>query len=282
MPKNKFDVLIDGLLFPESPRWRNNSLWLSEKRAGRVLQLAINGSVIQTIQIEGEPGGLGWLPDSSLICVSMQSRSLMRINRQGVISSYVDLSSLTTFRCNDMVIDKRGRAYVGDFGYDMSSGHAPSPGVLVLVPLGGEAPRIVADQLHFPNGCAITPDGETLIVAESAANRLSAFTIDHNGDLTDRQIFADLGTAVPDGICLDDEGAVWLADPIGNAVIRVAKGGNVLERIPTSQGAFACELGGHDGRTLFVCTYDAKESTSATPASVGRLEATVVSVPRAM
>lgn len=125
-----------GFFSPRAPLAQQFAMAF-RKRAGRVLQLAINGSVIQTIQIEGEPGGLGWLPDSSLICVSMQSRSLVRISRQGVIGRYVDLSSLTTFRCNDMVIDKRGNAYVGDFGYDMSSGHAPSPGVLVLVPLGG-------------------------------------------------------------------------------------------------------------------------------------------------
>jgi sugar lactone lactonase YvrE len=275
MAEPHLDVLLDGLLFPESPRWHDGRLWLSEKRAGRVLAVGLDGSVETVVHVDGEPGGLGWLPDGSLLVVSMAHRSVVRLVAGGALHTEADLSALTTFRCNDMVVGPTGHAYVGDFGYDLLGGAAPAPGVLVVVPPGGE-PRIAADDLHFPNGCVITPDGATLIVAESAANRLTAFTVSDDGGLGDRRVFADLGPIVPDGICLDADGAVWIADPLGNAVVRVADGGKLLERIATDQGAFACELGGDDGRTLFVCTYDAAASASPTPTPVGRVEMMIV------
>jgi sugar lactone lactonase YvrE len=139
---------------------------------------------------------------------------------------------------------------------------------------------VAATDVHFPNCCAITP-GRELIVAESAANRLTAFRIADDGSLTDRRLFAELAGHVPDGICLDADGAVWIADPLHNAVVRVADGGEVLDRRTTDQGAFACELGGDDGCTLFVCTYDAVASASPEAKPVGRIEATRVEVPRA-
>jgi sugar lactone lactonase YvrE len=274
------EVLLDGLAFPESPRWHDGRLWLSEKRAGRVLAAGLDGSHETVVHVDGEPGGLGWLPDGSLLVVAMATRSVVRIDAAGKLETVADLSAITTCRCNDMVVDGSGNAYVGDFGYDLLGGAPPEPGVLVVVPPDGP-PHIVARDLHFPNGCVITPDGATLVVAESAANRLTAFSVTPDGGLTDRRVFADLGTTVPDGICLDASGAVWVADPLGNAVVRVVEGGEVLERIATEQGAFACELGGPDGRTLFVCTYDAAASASATPKPVGRVEITSVDVPRA-
>jgi sugar lactone lactonase YvrE len=192
---------------------------------------------------------------------------------------YADLSSITTCKCNDMIVDAHGNAYVGDFGYDLPAGAPPTPGVLALARPNGSA-TIVATDIHFPNGCAITPDGE-LIVAESAANRLTAFRIEDDGALTGRRTFADLDGAVADGICLDADGAVWIADPLHNAVLRVADGGEVLDRRDTGQGAFACELGGDDGDTLFVCTYDAAASASPIPRPLGRVLVTHVEVPRA-
>jgi sugar lactone lactonase YvrE len=277
---DRFTTLVDGLLFPESPRWHDGRLWLSEKRAGRVLAVTPGPTVEVTAvaRIDGEPGGLGWRPDGTMLVVSMRRRRVVAVDADGAVETVADLGHITTGRCNDMIVDRTGVAYVGDFGYDLPGGDPPRPGVLVLVPVAGP-PRVVADDLHFPNGSVVSPDGATLVVAESAANRLTAFAVRGDGGLTDRRVFADLGSVVPDGIALDAEGAIWVADPLGNAVVRVAEGGVVLERLPTGQGAFACALGGTDGRTLFVCTYDAVASSSPDPTAVGRVEAATVDVP---
>jgi sugar lactone lactonase YvrE len=274
-----FEVICRDLTFPESPRWHEGELFLAEKRAGRVLAIAADGSMRTVAEIEGEPGGLGWTPDGDLLVVAMARRRVVRVDGVGQQHLYADLSSITTCKCNDMIVDAHGNAYVGDFGYDLPAGAPPAPGVLALARPNGSA-TIVATDIHFPNGCAITPDGE-LIVAESATNRLTAFRIEDDGSLTGRRTFADLDGAVPDGICLDAAGAVWIADPLHNAVLRVADGGEVLDRRETGQGAFACELGGDDGHTLFVCTYDAAASASPIPRPVGRVLVTHVEVPRA-
>jgi sugar lactone lactonase YvrE len=273
-----FEVFCRDLAFPESPRWREGQLYLAEKRAGRVLAIGADGSKRTVAEIEGEPGGLGWTPDGDLLVVAMARRRVVRVDGVGRQHLYADLSSITTCKCNDMIVDANGNAYVGDFGYDLPAGAPPAPGVLALARPNGSA-TIVATDIHFPNGCAITLDGE-LIVAESAANRLTAFRIEDDGALTGRRTFADLDGAVPDGICLDADGAVWIADPLHNAVLRVADGGEVLDRRETGQGAFACELGGDDGHTLFVCTYDAAASASPIPRPVGRVLMTHVEVPR--
>ncbi|HZI45640.1 MAG TPA: SMP-30/gluconolactonase/LRE family protein [Ilumatobacter sp.] len=274
-----FEVVAAGLAFPESPRWHAGQLFLSEKRAGRVLTMGSDGSINTVAHVDGEPGGLGWTPDDDLLVVAMAKRTVVRVDADGEQHVAADLSAVTTCKCNDMVVDAVGNAYVGDFGYDLLGGAPPAPGVLALARPDGTS-AVVATDLHFPNGCAITPGGE-LIVAESAANRLTAFRIEADGSLTGRRLFADLGGHVPDGICLDAEGAVWIADPLHNTVVRVADGGEVLERRATEQGAFACELGGDDGCTLFVCTYDAVASASPEPKPVGRLEVARVEVPRA-
>lgn len=281
MSDQGLDVLLDGLLFPEAPRWRDGLLWLSEKRAGQVLAVDPAAGQVAAIPVSGEPGGIGWTPGGAMLVVSMATRTVVRLDTDGNASLHADVAALTTYRCNDMVVDRRGNAYVGDFGYDMAAREPAAPGVLVLAPASGGAPRIVARDLEFPNGAVVTADQTTLIVAESAANRLSAFDIDDDGSLSRRRVWADLGSIVPDGICLDAEGAVWVADPLGNQVVRIGEGGVVLERISTGQGAFACELGGDDGRTLFICTYDAAASASPNPTPVGRLETVRVEVPSA-
>ena len=276
---SQFEVVAGGLAFPESPRWHAGHLYLSEKRAGRVLRVDGDGTVSTVAEVAGEPGGLGWTPDGDMLVVAMARRSVVRIAADGAQHLVADLSAITTCKCNDMIVDSNGNAYVGDFGYDLLHGAPPAPGVLALARPDGSS-QIVATDIHFPNGCAITPDRE-LIVAESAANRLTAFRIADDGTLTDRRLFADLGADVPDGICLDADGAVWIADPLHNAVVRIADGGEVLDRRTTEQGAFACELGGDDGCTLFVCTYDAAASASPEPQPVGKVEVTRVEVPRA-
>jgi sugar lactone lactonase YvrE len=275
---SEFEVVAAGLAFPESPRWHAGQLFLSEKRAGRVLAVAGDGTVSAIAEVAGEPGGLGWTPTGEMLVVAMARRAVVRIDAEGAQQVVADLSAITTCKCNDMIVDENGNAYVGDFGYDLLHGAPPAPGVLALARPDGTS-EVVATDIHFPNGCVITPDRE-LIVAESAANRLTAFRIDDDGSLTDRRVFAELGAHVPDGIALDAEGAVWIADPLHNAVVRVADGGEVLDRRGTSQGAFACELGGDDGCTLFVCTYDAAASASPEPKPLGTLETTRVEVPR--
>lgn len=256
---------MEGLRFPESPRWHEGVLWLAEKRGGRVLRVT-NGTVDTVAEVPGGPGGIGWLPTGEMLVVSMADCRLLRVDGgHGV--EVADLSHLTVGKCNDMVVDQRGRAYVGDFGYDLAAGDPPAPASLVLVTPAGDVSR-VAGELHFPNGAVVTPGGETLIVAESAANRLTAFQVDVDGSLSGRRVWADLGSVVPDGIDLDPEGAVWVADPIAGEVVRVAEGGEVLDRRDTGDGAFACAVGG-DG--LFVCTYTEEASMDPTGPPVGRV-----------
>ena len=229
----------------------------------------------------GEPGGLGWDPEGRLLVVSMGDQRILRLEGHGLLKEFAHLSELVRGKCNDMVVDQRGRAYVGDFGYDLLSGEDPAPGHLVMVDLEGSA-RLVADDLDFPNGVVIHEERRLLIVAESAAGRLTAFTVDDDGGLRDRRMFAELGSGVPDGICLDAEGAVWYADPLNCEVVRVEEGGRVLQKLSTGQeGAFACVLGGQDGRNLYVCTYTESASVDPSAPRVGSILLAKVDVPTA-
>jgi len=272
--------LIEGLRFPESPRWGEGCLWFSEKRAKRIVCVD-NGTIINTLDVPGEPGGLGWDPEGRLLVVSMGDQRILRLEGHGLLKEFAHLSELVRGKCNDMVVDQRGRAYVGDFGYDLLSGEDPAPGHLVMVDLEGSA-RLVADDLDFPNGVVIHEERRLLIVAESAAGRLTAFTVDDDGGLRDRRMFAELGSGVPDGICLDAEGAVWYADPLNCEVVRVEEGGRVLQKLSTGQeGAFACVLGGQDGRNLYVCTYTESASVDPSAPRVGSILLAKVDVPTA-
>jgi sugar lactone lactonase YvrE len=271
--------VLSGLRFPESPRWHEGRLWLSEKRAERVVRIDPDGPTA-VVDVTADPGGLGWSPAGDMLVVSMGDRRLLR-HRGGELAEVADLAGLTRGKCNDMVVDALGRAYVGDFGYDLARGEEPAGGHIVLVDESGAA-RVVADDLGFPNGSVVTADGGRLIVAESSAGRLTVFDIADDGSLHGRRVFADLGRGVADGICLDVEGAVWYADPLGCEVVRIAEGGRVLQQISTgAEGAFACVLGGDDGRTLFVCTYSEAASMDASGPPVGRVVAARVEVPSA-
>ena len=274
-----FDEVLGGLRFPESPRWHGGRLWFSEKRARRVVRLD-DGGPASVVEVPGGPGGLGWTPERDMLVVSMGDRRLLR-HREGEVTEVADLRRLTRGNCNDMVVDRLGRAYVGDFGYDLVGGEQPAGGHLVLVHPNGSA-RVVAEGLGFPNGSVITADGRQLIVAESSASRLTAYEIDDEGALFGRRLYADLGANVADGICLDSAGAVWIADPLHCEVVRVADGGRVLERMSTgTEGAFACVLGGDDGRTLFVCMYSEAASMDPSGPPAGRIVAARVEVPSA-
>ena len=199
-----------------------------------------------------QPSGLGWLPDGRLLVVSMLDRVLMRQEHDGTLVRVADLAPITGGHCNDMVVDAQGRAYVGNFGFELFvEPLVRRPTGLVLVTPDGSV-RVVADGLEFPNGAVITPDGGTLILAETFARRLTAFRIAADGTLHDRRLWADLGKAAPDGICLDAEGAVWVASPRTSEFVRVREGGEVLARIASDRQAIACVLGGADGRRLFM------------------------------
>jgi sugar lactone lactonase YvrE len=261
-------TLVEGFSFLESPRWHDGRLWLSDFFTQRVVAVTPDGAVTEMAEVPHQPSGLGWLPDGRLLVVSMRDRRLLRQEADGELAVHADLSGLGAGLLNDMVVDDAGRAYVGSFGFDVHGGADVTLSQLVLVHPDGTA-ELAGEPLSFPNGMVITPDGATLIVAESFGNRLSALPIGDGGRLGPRRTFAEFGpfpgegpadavmgmlTFGPDGMCLDAEGAVWVTDALGHKVVRVADGGEVLEEIATApDGVFACMLGGPDGRTLYLC-----------------------------
>jgi len=275
----KMKVLLEGLTFPEAPRWRDGRLWFSDFYSHRVLAVDLAGHAETIAEVPSRPSGLGWRPDGTMLIVSMLDRRVLeRVG--GALRVAADLRELVGGPCNDMVVDRVGRAYVGNFGFDRHAGEAPRTTCIVRVEPDGRVTR-AADELMFPNGMVIAPDGKTLVVAETYANRLTAFDVAADGSLTKRRVFAELGSCFPDGICLDAEGAIWVADARGHEVWRILDGGRVERRIALGERiAFACMLGGPDRRTLFLCT-----STGSGPAMGekrdGKIETVPVDVPGA-
>lgn len=269
-------VLLDHLAFPEGPRWHDGKLFFSDMHAHKVMTVDLEGKTETIAEVPNRPSGLGWLPDGRMLVVSMTDRRLMRLEG-GTLKLHADLSKLASFDCNDMVVDAKGRAYVGNFGYDLHTNAPQKPAELVMVTPDGKA-SVVANDLQFPNGTVISADGKTLIVGESMGRRLTAFDIKPDGSLANRRLWAEIAPALPDGIALDAEGAIWVSSPFTNETIRVLEGGKVTERIKTSQMSIACALGGKDRKTLFVLTAPTTdpEKCQANPAS--RIEITQVEV----
>jgi sugar lactone lactonase YvrE len=272
----KTQILLDGLLFLEGPRWHEGKLWFSDMHAHWVMNVDMKGNAQKVVEVPGQPSGLGWLPDGRLLIVSMTDRRLLRWDGKNLVEA-ADLSRLASFHCNDMVVDVRGNAYVGNFGSDWV-GRTPAPANIIMVKPDGAA-RIVADKMEFPNGSVITPDGRTFIVAETFGRRLTAFDIDRDGSLFNRRVWADVNPAMPDGICLDAENAIWIANTSGNEVIRIAEGGKVLDRIKFAQSAYACALGGKDNKTLFVLTAKSSVPEAVKSKPTARIEYVGVPVP---
>ena len=239
--------------------------------AKKVMTVDLKGNTETIIKMENSPSGLGWLPDGTLLIVSMEDERLLRLSPDG-LKELADLSSLASYRCNDMVVDKKGGAYVGNFGYDYQNEQF-KPAEIILVTPEGDA-QIVADNLTFPNGTVITPDDKTLIVAETFGNKLTAFDILDNGLLERRRVWANLGSMFPDGICLDVEGGIWVASPSSGKVFRVLEGGKITHEVKVSTQAFACMLGGLDRCSLFVATSTADQLE-------GRIEKVKVEIPGA-
>lgn len=262
----EFTTLISGLSFTECPRWRDGRLYVSDFYTQRVLAIAMDSTPETVAHVPQQPSGLGFLPDGRLLIVSMRDRKVLRREADGSLVEHADLSALASWHCNDMLVDHDGRAWVGNFGFDLNGAQTCNTVLMCVDPDG--AVRVVADDLGFPNGTVLTPDGRTLIVAESLMNRLTAFTVS-GGTLSERRTWAKFGEpptstnvgealaqldVAPDGICLDAEGAVWVADATHSRLLRVAEGGRILEELKTGGvGVFACMLGGEDGRTLFAC-----------------------------
>ena len=273
-------MLLGGLGFAEGPRWHDGRLWFSDMGAARVMAVDPDGRAEVVLEVPTRPSGLGWLPDGRLLVVSMRDRRVLRLEPDGEVVVHADLADLASFDCNDMVVDGLGRAYVGNAGFDLSARPLEVRAAeVVLVTPDGEA-RVVDDEVVFPNGSVVTPDGSTLVVAETFGQCLTAFTIAEDGSLTDRRTFASLRGTSPDGICLDAEGAVWVADANGSACLRVREGGEVVDRVDTGRGCFACMLGGADRRTLFLMTAEGFEG-AAIRRRTAAIEVVEVEVPGA-
>ncbi|MGE0298279.1 SMP-30/gluconolactonase/LRE family protein [Pseudonocardia sp.] len=262
-------VVLEGMSFLEGPRWRDGRLWLSDFYTHRVVSLREDGSDLRVeAEVEGQPSGLGWLPDGRLLVTSMRDRRVLRREPDGTLAVHAELGGHAGGHANDLVVDAHGRTYVGNFGFDLMSGADLATTSLVRVDPDGTV-TVAAPDVYFPNGATFLPDG-TLVLSETFGNRVSAFDVGPDGQLSGRRDwvrFGDLPSAkdvptvlgelavAPDGMsAADAEGAVWIADALGNRVLRITEG-RVLGEISTGEvGVYACVLGGADGRTLFCCT----------------------------
>jgi sugar lactone lactonase YvrE len=273
-------VLLDGLCFPEGPRWHDGSFWFSDMHAKRVIRTGLDGRAETVVQVEERPSGLGWLPDGRLLVVSMHDRRLLRLDPGGLVC-VAELGHIATFHTNDMVVDKAGRAYVGNFGFDLVGGESPKPTSLARVDPDGRV-TVAATDLVFPNGAVITPDDRTLVVGESFGGRLTAFDKAPDGSLSNRRVWAQLEEgAVPDGIALDAEGAIWVASPMTSECLRVHEGGRVSRRIRGTAASYACALGGPDRKTLFICTAETHVPEECVAKRSGKIEIVHVDSPGA-
>jgi sugar lactone lactonase YvrE len=263
-------TLAQGFYFTEGPRWRDDKLWFSDMVGKRVYTVDLAGTLETLFEVPNKPSGLGWLPDGRLLVVSMLDRRLL-IYSDGTLSEHADLSALASYHCNDMVVAENGNAYVGNFGFDLDGGAESCPAEIILVTPEGKA-SVAADNLLFPNGTVITPDNKTLIVGETFGARLTAFDIHEDGSLGNRRIWAEIEGTCPDGMCLDEAGGIWMASPVSHAVLRVTEGGEVTDRIPIDNQAYACMLGGPDMRRLFILTASTSTPEKCMQRKDGKIE----------
>jgi len=284
-------TFVDGRYFCEGPRWHDGRFWFSDFYAHEICSVGLDGDVVTEVVLDGgeQPSGLGWLPDGRLVFVAMLARRLMRREADGTLVEHADLDSIATFHCNDMLVDDHGRAYVGNFGFDLDPTLAamgpdglltamitdPAPYVadLALVQPDG-AVSVAAPSLAFPNGVVTVDDGATLVVAQTLGLELTAFDRASDGSLSNQRVWASLADHMiaPDGIAADADGAIWVANALGTECVRVVDGGEITDRVTTSQLAFACALGGPEGRHLLVCTAQSSDHEQAAAAPRGKLE----------
>lgn len=251
-------LLLSGLTYAEAPRWRNGLLYFSDMHGQKVMTVNAKGKSAVVGSVPTRPSGLGFMPDGSLLIVSMEDRRLLRL-KDGHIATHADLSTVFDSEPNDMVVDRLGRAYVGSIGRVPADELRPQPSPLVIVTPDGNV-RVVAKDLEMPNGAVITADGRRLIVAETVGKRLTSFDVGFDGSLKNKRTFATIAEGSPDGMCLDGAGGIWVGLPNGDQFIRVVEGGKVTNRIPTpGKMAVSCALGGSDRRTLFLLTAERQE-----------------------
>ncbi len=286
-------ILRDGLFFGEGPRWHEGRLWYSDFYDHAVHAIDLSGNDERIVEVESQPSGLGWLPNGDLLVTSMLDRKLMRWDGSE-LTTHADLGGHFTWHANDLLVDQQGRAYIGNFGFDYEvfldeqgiEGLFADPDSLTTVMCRVDADgtiNVASDGLIFPNGMVITPDGKTMIVAETLALRLTAFDIAPDGSLSNRHVWADLSAhmAAPDGICLDAEGAVWIANALAPRLMRISEGGAVLAEVETTMKTYACMLGGPEGKHLFAMTAPTSDSRHAPLERNGAIEVVEVAIPHA-
>jgi sugar lactone lactonase YvrE len=288
-------TVIEGLSYLECPRWHDGRIWFSDFYTYAVYSAAADGSDLRKeVEVPQQPSGLGWLPDGRLLVVSMRDARILRVETDGSLSVHADLSGHVSGHPNDMVVDSRGRAFVGEFGFDLMGGASLALARLLRVDPDGTV-SVAADEMFFPNGSVITDDN-VLLVCETFGNRVAAFDIAEDGTLENRRTWAEFGpipterdlepllgqvVVAPDGCGLDAEGALWIADAIGGRAIRVFEGGKIERTVEPGTGVFACMLGGDDGRTLFLCCAPDFQEEARKNAREGRLLAVDVNLPHA-
>jgi len=288
---SQVSVLVGGLYFPESLRWHCERLWFSDFYDHAVHAVSLDGTDERVLEVPNQPSGLGWLPDGRLLVVSMTDRRLLRLEAGGLVE-HADLSAVTGYWANDLVVDEAGRSYVTSFGFDLdglidSEGPValyaepgpPRSALAVVEPDG--AVGVAAEGLRFGNGIVITPDGSTLVVAESLGQCLTRFERAADGSLSNPTTFAALPGRAPDGICLDAEGCIWVANAIAPECLRVTAEGEIVQRVDTVMASFCCALGGEKGSTLFVATATTSHHAIASVERRGRIVTIEVEVPGA-
>jgi sugar lactone lactonase YvrE len=295
MADSQLHTLLEGGAFFESPRWHDGRWWVSDFYRHLVLSVSASGEPREVLEVEEQPSGLGWMPDGSMLVVSMRDHRILRWSADAGVTQHAAVREYCGGHLNDMVVDMQGRAYVGNFGFDLMGGGDPAPANLIRVDPDGAA-SIAAEDLLFPNGSVITPDGKTLIVGETAGARYTAFTIHDDGTLSDRRVWAQIAPTPaittlaetlsklqfgPDGCGLDAENHIWCADEVNARCVRIAPGGDIVDQIKAPDGLdfFACMLGGDDGRTLLICAAPDFAEVNRTAAREAVLLTTTVDVP---
>ena len=282
-------TLKEGLAFGEGPRWHEGRLWFSDFYRRAVFALDPHGVETKVVDVPTQPSGLGWLPDGRLLISSMLDHKVLRLEPDGTLSEHADLSDLADFHLNDLITDAQGRAYVGNFGYDLHADMAQREVPAILADESAGATRlarvdpdgsvhVAAEGVRFPNGMAWLDEGRTLVLAETLRLQLTAFDVADDGSLSNPRVWASTAPQMvaPDGICADPQGGIWVAAALGNAVVRYAEGGEVTGQVETSQEAFACALGGEGGRTLYAMTAPSSEPSIVDGHALGRIEAAEV------